>query len=101
MGITPAALVPGRVIGAYRAPDWVIICCAPAMAGTVSGGWRLLKTMGQRPTKLNPFGGFAAPDGRALGGDAPDPVGLDFNDSGRPMDGRGVRFFVPTLDAMR
>jgi inorganic phosphate transporter, PiT family len=67
MGIITAALVTGGVIGVYRVPDWVIICCALAMAGgTMSGGWRVVKTMGQRITKLNPFGGFAAETSAAI-----------------------------------
>jgi PiT family inorganic phosphate transporter len=42
-------------------PNWVIVCCYLAMGGgTMAGGWRIIKTMGQRITKLNPFGGFAA-----------------------------------------
>ena len=67
MGIITAALVTGGVIRAYKVPDWVIICCALAMAGgTMAGGWRVVKTMGQRITKLNPFGGFAAETSAAL-----------------------------------
>ncbi|HXJ17293.1 MAG TPA: inorganic phosphate transporter [Candidatus Polarisedimenticolia bacterium] len=67
MGIITAALVTGGVIPTYRVPDWVIICCALAMAGgTMAGGWRVVKTMGQRITKLNPFGGFAAETSAAL-----------------------------------
>ena len=51
----------------YKVPDWVIICCALAMAGgTMAGGWRVVKTMGQRITKLNPFGGFAAETSAAM-----------------------------------
>jgi PiT family inorganic phosphate transporter len=42
-------------------PVWVIIACATAMAlGTASGGWRIMKTMGQRIIKLRPINGFAA-----------------------------------------
>jgi PiT family inorganic phosphate transporter len=67
MGSITAALVTGGVIGAYRVPDWVIICCALAIAGgTMSGGWRVVKTMGQRITKRNPFGGFAAETSAAI-----------------------------------
>ena len=45
----------------FVVPWWVMICCYLAMAGgTMSGGWRIIKTMGQRITKLSPFGGFAA-----------------------------------------
>ncbi|MGC1105007.1 MAG: inorganic phosphate transporter [Candidatus Acidiferrales bacterium] len=61
MGIVTAALVTGGVLQKYVVPDWVIMCCALAMAGgTMAGGWRVVKTMGQRITKLQPFSGFAA-----------------------------------------
>jgi PiT family inorganic phosphate transporter len=67
MGIITAALVASGALGSYHVPDWVIICCALAMAaGTMSGGWRVVKTMGQRITKLQPFGGFAAETSAAL-----------------------------------
>ena len=61
MGIITAALVTGGMIKTYVVPDWVIMACALAMAGgTMAGGWRVVKTMGQRITKLQPFSGFAA-----------------------------------------
>ena len=61
MGIITAALVTGGLLKTYTVPDWVIMCCALAMAGgTMAGGWRVVKTMGQRITKLQPFSGFAA-----------------------------------------
>ncbi len=67
MGIITAALVTGGLIPNYKVPDWVIICCALAMAGgTMAGGWRVVKTMGQRITKLTPFGGFAAETSAAI-----------------------------------
>ncbi|HKS83594.1 MAG TPA: inorganic phosphate transporter [Candidatus Acidoferrales bacterium] len=67
MGIITAALVTTKVLPDYKVPDWVIICCALAMAGgTMAGGWRVVKTMGQRITKLNPFGGFAAETSAAI-----------------------------------
>jgi PiT family inorganic phosphate transporter len=67
MGIITAALVTGGLIPTYKVPDWVIICCALAMAGgTMAGGWRVVKTMGQRITKLTPFGGFAAETSAAI-----------------------------------
>jgi inorganic phosphate transporter, PiT family len=58
-------------LGAYSAsqhtavdptvPTWVIAACATAMAlGTAAGGWRIMKTMGQRIIKLRPINGFAA-----------------------------------------
>lgn len=67
MGIITAALVTGGLIPTYKVPDWVILCCALAMAGgTMAGGWRVVKTMGQRITKLTPFGGFAAESSAAI-----------------------------------
>lgn len=61
MGIITAALVTTGVLKSYVVPDWVIMCCALAMAGgTMAGGWRVVKTMGQRITKLQPFSGFSA-----------------------------------------
>ena len=67
MGIITTALVAGGLLKSYEVPYWVIICCHLAMAGgTMSGGWRVVKTMGQRITKLNPFGGFAAETAGAL-----------------------------------
>ena len=48
-------------------PNWVIISCYIAIAaGTLFGGWRIVKTMGQRITKLRPVGGFCAETGGAL-----------------------------------
>jgi PiT family inorganic phosphate transporter len=48
-------------------PTWVIICCYVAIAmGTMFGGWRIVKTMGQRITKLKPVGGFCAETGGAM-----------------------------------
>jgi PiT family inorganic phosphate transporter len=48
-------------------PVWVIWCCYLAIgAGTLFGGWRIVKTMGQRITKLKPVGGFCAETGGAM-----------------------------------
>ena len=61
MGIITTALVAGGLMKSYDVPTWVIFCCYLAMGGgTMAGGWRIIKTMGQRITKLSPFGGFAA-----------------------------------------
>ncbi|HEV3219029.1 MAG TPA: inorganic phosphate transporter [Candidatus Acidoferrales bacterium] len=61
MGIITTALVAGGILKAYSVPFWVIVSCHVAMAGgTMAGGWRVVKTMGQRITKLTPFGGFSA-----------------------------------------
>ena len=48
-------------------PYWVIFACYAAIAlGTLMGGWRIVKTMGQRITKLKPVGGFCAETGGAI-----------------------------------
>jgi len=61
MGIITTALVAGGLLKSFTVPYWVIIVCHLAMGGgTMAGGWRIIKTMGQRVTKLTPFGGFAA-----------------------------------------
>lgn len=61
MGIITTSLVAGGLLSSFAVPYWVIICCHLAMAGgTMAGGWRIIKTMGQRITKLTPFGGFSA-----------------------------------------
>jgi inorganic phosphate transporter, PiT family len=67
MGIITAVMVAGGLMKNYAVPYWVIVCCHLAMAGgTMAGGWRIIKTMGQRITKLTPFGGFAAETAGAL-----------------------------------
>ena len=63
MGIIMLALVvDGRLAeDAGRPPTWVIVSAAVAMAaGTYAGGWRIIKTLGQRVAKLDPPQGFAA-----------------------------------------
>jgi PiT family inorganic phosphate transporter len=48
-------------------PNWVVISCYVAIAaGTMFGGWRIVKTMGQKITKLKPVGGFCAETGGAM-----------------------------------
>ena len=48
-------------------PGWVIFACYSAIAlGTMFGGWRIVKTMGQKITKLKPVGGFCAETGGAI-----------------------------------
>jgi inorganic phosphate transporter, PiT family len=54
-------------VDAKAPPNWVIISCYLAIgAGTMFGGWRIVKTMGQRLTKLKPVGGFCAETGGAI-----------------------------------
>jgi inorganic phosphate transporter, PiT family len=53
--------------GAKSPPYWVVIACYLAIGmGTMFGGWRIVKTMGQKITKLRPVGGFCAETGGAL-----------------------------------
>jgi PiT family inorganic phosphate transporter len=67
MGIITTALVAGGLLKTYDVPYWVIICCHLAIGGgTMAGGWRIIETMGQRITKLTPFGGFSAETAGAL-----------------------------------
>ncbi len=61
MGAFTLALVLGNVLPEFVIPMWVIFLCAATMAvGTLTGGWRIIKTMGMRITKLEPHQGFAA-----------------------------------------
>jgi PiT family inorganic phosphate transporter len=62
MGIITAALIAGGVIGDFHdMPVWVPLACYTAIAvGTMSGGWKIVKTMGTRITKVTPFEGVAA-----------------------------------------
>jgi len=67
MGIIVAALLAEHRIAAPPAgghleiPLWVVLACHTAMGlGTLSGGWRIVRTMGMKITKLAPVGGFAA-----------------------------------------
>jgi PiT family inorganic phosphate transporter len=61
MGIIWLLLIANGVTTKDHLPSWVVISCFFAMGfGTMFGGWRIVKTMGQRITKLKPVGGFAA-----------------------------------------
>jgi len=53
--------------GATAPPTWVIVSCYVAIGlGTMFGGWRIVRTMGQKITKLKPVGGFCAETGGAM-----------------------------------
>lgn len=67
MGIVVAALLATGMVAragsgeAQHVPLWVVLACHAAMAlGTLTGGWRIVKTMGMKITKLAPVGGFCA-----------------------------------------
>jgi len=68
IGIIWVLLIAANVAGAEESvPAWVIISCYIAIAlGTLFGGWRIVKTMGQKITKLKPVHGFCAETGGAI-----------------------------------
>ncbi len=61
MGIISSLLVAGGIMHEFTVPLWVVLSAHGAIAlGTLSGGWRIVKTMGQKITKLRPIDGFCA-----------------------------------------
>ena len=61
MGIITLALFSAGVIDSIEVPAWVIVVSATALSlGTAVGGWRIMRTMGQRVVELEPVHGFAA-----------------------------------------
>ena len=61
MGVIALALLAAHPSESFHVPTWVIASSAIAMAlGTYSGGWRIIRTLGQRVTHLEPHQGFAA-----------------------------------------
>ena len=67
MGIIAGVLYTNKYIPSFEIPLWVILLAHSAIGlGTLSGGWRIVKTMGSRITALKPIGGFCAETGAAL-----------------------------------
>jgi len=61
MGIFTTALVKGGILAYFAVPVWVMLLCGTVMGiGTAFGGWRIIRTMGFKITKLEPVNGFAA-----------------------------------------
>jgi len=61
MGIIASLLFAGGLIQQFKVPLWVVLSAHAAIGlGTLSGGWRIVKTMGQKITKLEPIDGFCA-----------------------------------------
>ena len=67
MGIIAGVLFTAGYLKTFSIPFWVIMAAHAAIAlGTLSGGWRIVHTMGSKITKLQPFGGFAAETAGAI-----------------------------------
>jgi PiT family inorganic phosphate transporter len=67
MGIITGLLVASGLLAKFEVPYWVILVSNGAIAlGTLFGGWRIVKTMGAKITKLQPTGGFCAETAGAL-----------------------------------
>jgi PiT family inorganic phosphate transporter len=67
MGIIAGVLVTAGYMKTFHIPIWVILSAHAAIAlGTLSGGWRIIHTMGSKITRLQPVGGFAAETAGAI-----------------------------------
>jgi PiT family inorganic phosphate transporter len=68
MGIIAGLLFSVGLLGPkFYVPFWVVLACQASIAlGTMFGGWRIVKTMGQKITKLKPIDGFCAETGAAI-----------------------------------
>jgi inorganic phosphate transporter, PiT family len=67
MGIITGLLVASGMLAKFEVPLWVILLSHAAIAlGTLFGGWRIVKTMGTKITKLQPIGGFCAETAGAI-----------------------------------
>ncbi|MFA5176515.1 MAG: inorganic phosphate transporter [Candidatus Omnitrophota bacterium] len=68
MGIIASLLFSAGLLGkTFHIPLWIVISCHAAIAlGTIFGGWRIVKTMGQKVAKLKPIDGFCAESGAAI-----------------------------------
>jgi PiT family inorganic phosphate transporter len=65
-GLITGVLFASRMIPAFEIPNWVLMASYSAIAlGTLSGGWRIVRTMGARLTRLKPRSGFCAETGAA------------------------------------
>jgi PiT family inorganic phosphate transporter len=67
MGVIWLLLIAAGATGPDHLPGWVVLSCYLALGfGTLFGGWRIVKTMGQKITKVKPVGGFCAETGGAM-----------------------------------
>ncbi|MFA5146610.1 MAG: inorganic phosphate transporter [Candidatus Omnitrophota bacterium] len=68
MGVIASLLFSAGLLGkTFYIPFWIVLMCYTAIAlGTMFGGWRIVKTMGQKVAKLKPVDGFCAESGAAI-----------------------------------
>ncbi len=67
MGIIAGTLYTAGYLKTFRIPFWVVLAAHAAIGlGTLTGGWRIVRTMGQKITKLRPVGGFSAETGGTI-----------------------------------
>jgi PiT family inorganic phosphate transporter len=67
MGIIASLIFSAGYMKTFHIPLWIVLSAHAAIAlGTLSGGWRIVKTMGQRITKLRPIDGFCAETASAI-----------------------------------
>jgi len=67
MGIIAGTLFTAGILNRFYIPYWVVIMAYAAISlGTVAGGWRIVKTMGMKITRLKPVGGFCAETAAAI-----------------------------------
>jgi len=67
MGIIASLVFSAGYMTTFHIPLWIVLCAYAAIAlGTLSGGWRIVKTMGQKITKLRPIDGFCAETASAV-----------------------------------
>jgi PiT family inorganic phosphate transporter len=67
MGIIAGVLFTAGILKRFYIPFWVVLMAHAAIAlGTLAGGWRIVRTMGMRITKLKPVGGFCAETAAAI-----------------------------------
>ena len=67
MGIIAGVLFTARIIDHFYIPFWIVLMAYTAIAlGTLAGGWRIVRTMGMRITRLKPVGGFCAETAAAI-----------------------------------
>ena len=67
MGVFALALLLGGATSTFQIPLWVMLVCGSVMAlGTALGGWRIIRTMGSKITRLEPVNGFAAETGAGI-----------------------------------